>query len=193
MIGPSLRQTVGSRGPRAYAAAMAGIWLDVRCTLSRLDALAAEPDYVDYEDLPPLQYELHNAGEVLAGLHPPDDALELHDELADALLDARDATADVSEAIAAGGYEAAAPLVWEWRGALFRVRYAQLRLEPVRTGRRPPPAAVLQPPARTPSAAAAGVVALGSLLVLAAALLGLWLLVGVTLAGTIAASVLLRP
>jgi hypothetical protein len=188
-----VRQTVGSRGPRAYAAAMAGHWLDLRSTLTRLDALAAEPDAVDHDELPSLQYELHNAGEVLAGLEPPEGAEILHDELADALSDARDATAEVWEAFALGGYEAATALVWEWRGALFRVRYARMQLEPLRDARPAPVPPASPPPARTPPAATAGVVAMGSALVLAAALLGLWLLVGLTLAATLAASVLLRP
>jgi hypothetical protein len=56
-------------------------------------------------------------------------------------------------------------------------------------------AAVIPPPVRTgtPPILAAGAVAAGTALVLVAALLGLWLLVGLTLTGTVAASVLLRP
>jgi len=45
---------------------------------------------------------------------------------------------------------------------------------------------------RTPLLATAAV-AIGSVLVLVAALLGLWLLVALTLTGTVAGSVLLRP
>lgn len=173
---------------------MTGLWLDLRGTLTNLDTLAAELDELDADALPILQNELHLAGEMLAGLEPPEGAEALHEELADALLDARDATAEVWEAFAIAGADAAAPLVWEWRGALFRVRFARMRLELLRDGN--PPVRAAAPSAiapRTPPAATAGVVALGSTLVLAAALLGLWLLVGVTLAATLAASVLLRP
>jgi hypothetical protein len=48
------------------------------------------------------------------------------------------------------------------------------------------------PPARRPILAA-GAVAVGSTLVLVAALLGLWILVAVMLSGTVVGSVLLRP
>ena len=51
-----------------------------------------------------------------------------HRELWAALGAARDATADVAEALAEDGVDGAEPLVWEWRGALFRVRLARLRL-----------------------------------------------------------------
>jgi hypothetical protein len=189
-----MRQTVGSGWSRSYAAAMAGLWLDLRRTLSDLDVLAEDPARLDEDEaLPALQYELHAAGETLAGIDPPDEAEAMHEELADALAEARDATAEVAEAYSCGGLELAHPLVWEWRGALFRVRYARLRLAgtpvPVVTTR----ARAAAPAARTPPAVTASVVAVGSALVLAAALLGLWLLVALTLAGTLAASLLLRP
>ena len=194
MIAESLRQTLGSGSPRAYAAAMAGLWIDLRSTLSRLDALAADcDDLVENSDaLPSLQYELHSAGELVAGLEPPAERERLHEELADALADARDLTAEIAEALDHGGADGAAPLLWEWRGSLFRIRFARLRLE--RPRRAPAtPAALTAPQPRTPPPVAAGVVALGSVLVLLAALLGIWLLVGITLAGTLAASILLRP
>jgi hypothetical protein len=174
---------------------MAGLWIDLRTALARLDALASDADRLadDREALPGLQYELHRAVELVAGLKPPEDAHRVHEELADALAEAREATAEVGEALALGGVDAAAPLVWEWRGALFRVRFARLRLE------RPRQASVAGPEVgsaaapRTSPVLAALAVALGSGLVLFAALLGLWLLVALTLAGTAAASVLLRP
>ena len=187
-----MRQTLGSSGPRAYAAAMGGLWLDVRPTLASLDALADDPVRLDDDALPALQYELHCASEAAAGLTPPAETGPLHDELSSALAAARDATAEVGEALAVGGHDAVQPLVWEWRAALFRVRYARLRLTaaPAETAA----AAVARPePARTPGSVTASVVALGSGLVLAAALLGLWLLVALTLAGTVAASFFLRP
>ena len=189
-----MRQTVGSGWSRSYAAAMAGIWLDLRRTLTDLDVLAEDPSRLDEDEaLSALQYELHAAGETLAGIDPPEEAEAMHEDLADALADARDATAEVAEAYSCGGLELAMPLVWEWRGALFRVRYARLRLTGV-----PVPVAVTRsriaaPPARTPPAVTASVVAIGSALVLTAALLGLWLLVVLMLAGTLAASLLLRP
>lgn len=189
-----MRQTVGSGWSRSYAAAMAGLWLDLRRTLADLDSLADDPAQLDDDEaLPALQYELHAAGETLAGIDPPEEAEVLHEELADALAEARDATAEVAEAYSCGGLELALPLVWEWRGALFRVRYARLRLTDAPAplpARRPLPA---PPPPRTPPAVTASVVALGSALVLAAALLGLWLLVALMLSGTLAASLLLRP
>ena len=100
----------------------------------------------------------------------------MHDEVAQALAEARELTAEVAEALACGGTEAAAPLVWEWRGVLFRVRFARHRLERPRLQ----PAPVQQPaPAGTTAQQvfAASAVAVGSVLVLVAALLGLWLLV----------------
>ncbi len=189
-----MRQTLGSGGSRAYAAAMAGLWFDVRRTLTDLDALAADPAQLEDDDvLPALQYELHAAGEALAGIEPPDSAESLHDELAEALADARDITAELAEAYNIGGLDTALPLVWEWRGALFRVRYTRLRLDGAPLPAPPPHARVTVPAPRTPVAVTAVVVASGSALVLAAALFGFWLLVALTLAGTLAASLVLRP
>lgn len=189
-----MRQTIGSGGSRSYAAAMAGVWLDLRRTLRDLDALAAQPGRLEDDDsLSTLQYELHAAGEMLAGIDPPSDAVSLHDELADALADARDFTAEVGEANSEGGTEAMLPLLWEWRGALFRVRYARLRLDGAPLPTPPAAPAGTAPESRTPPPVTAAVVGLGSALVLAAALLGLWLLVALTLMGTLAASLLLRP
>jgi len=194
MIARALRQTLDSGSPRTYAAAMAGLWIDLGSALGRLDVLASDLDRLveDRELLPSLQYELHRASELVAGLTPPELSSLVHEELADALAEARETTAEIAEALANAGLEAAAPLVWEWRGALFRVRFARLRLE------RPQPAelpyTVARPethPAQPWLAAVA--VAVGSGLVLFAALLGLWLLVALTLAGTGAASLLLRP
>ena len=173
---------------------MAGLWLDLRRTLADLDALANDPAELDEEEaLPALQYELHAAGETLAGIDPPEEAEAMHEELADALAEARDATAEVAEAYACGGLDLALPLVWEWRGALFRVRYARLRLTGAPAPTPTTHALAVAPPPRTPAAVTASVVALGSALVLTAALLGLWLLVALMLAGTLAASLLLRP
>jgi len=114
-----------------YASALAGLWGELSATLARLERIAAEPE-VELEDsgdlLPALQYSLHRASELAVGLDPPSGAETAHAELAAALADARDATAEVTDALEAGGAESAALLVHEWRGALFRVRLARHRL-----------------------------------------------------------------
>jgi hypothetical protein len=70
--------------------------------------------------LPRLQYALHVALERAHGLEPDG-------ELAEALELARDTTAEVAEVLEREGAEAAAALLWEWRGALFTVRLARMR------------------------------------------------------------------
>jgi hypothetical protein len=174
---------------------MAGLWIDLRSPLARLDTLAGDLDRLVEEtrSLPALQYELHRAGELVAGITPPDDAELVHEEITDALAEAREMTAEVAEALTHGGLDAAAPLVWEWRGALFRVRFARLRLERPRAVSPTSPATACAPAARRSPILAAAAVTIGSALVLVAALLGLWLLVALTLTGTVAGSVLLRP
>jgi hypothetical protein len=174
---------------------MADLWIDLSRALARLDALSATADSLqDGEDqLPGLQYELHCAAELVAGMAPPEGAEELHEELADAIMEGREATAEIAEALAHGGHDAAAPLVWEWRGALFRVRFARLRLERPRAAAPARASLVAESPRSASFPLTACAVALGSLFVLLAALLGLWLLVGLTLAGTLAASILLHP
>jgi hypothetical protein len=126
---------LGGRGLGADASqrygALAGVWGDLARTLSRLEALAAEPDELDDEDLhvlPHLQYSLHRASELTAGIDPPPGQEGVHDELAAALEDARDLTAEVVDALETGGGGAVALLVHEWRGALFRVRLARHQL-----------------------------------------------------------------
>src|SRR6266699_3695819 len=102
MLCRSVRQTVGSGSPRSYAAAVAGLWIDLRPTLSRLDALAGEPAALEEDDateLRTLQYELHCASEAVAGFMPPDDRDAEHAELADALGEARELTAEVADAL----------------------------------------------------------------------------------------------
>ncbi len=193
MIERAVKQTLGSESPRAYADTMAGLWIDLHRTLARLDRVAADAELLldDVDSLPTLQYELHRAAELVDGLAPPDGAESVHEELVEALAEARELTAEIAAGLAHGGVEAAAPLVWEWRGALFRVRFARVRLE----RRRLAPVvadAVSAPPQRRPLLAAAAV-AIGSTLVLLAALLGLWLVVAFMLAGTVAGSVVLRP
>jgi hypothetical protein len=173
---------------------VAGLWIDLRATLSRLDALAREPAALtedDSDELRTLQYELHCASEAVAGFTPPTGRDAEHAELADSLTEARELTAEVADALDLRSGDPS-PFVWEWRGALFRVRFARVRLDRPR----PVPVETLAPrvpAAQRPPLVAAGAVAFGSVLVLLAALFGLWLLVALTLVGTLAASVFLHP
>jgi hypothetical protein len=115
-----------------YSSAMAELWGGLARSLSLLDRLAADPYSLAADDAPArlqrLQYSLHVASEEAYGLDPPVDAEPAHDELAWALGGARDATAEVAEALDEQGLDGVAPLLHEWRGALFRVRLARLRL-----------------------------------------------------------------
>jgi hypothetical protein len=108
------------------------LWSGLARTLLELEQLAADPVQLDDDDaletLRGLQYRLHLAGEHAYGLAPPAGVEPVHAELAEALGGARDATAELVGALAAGGFEAVQPCVYEWRGALFRVRLARLRL-----------------------------------------------------------------
>jgi hypothetical protein len=141
-----VNQELGTGERQGYANAMAGLFGGLSRTLAQLEHLAAEPERTLADDdvlavLPGLQYTLHEASETAAGIDPPVDAEASHAELAAALADARDSTAEVAEAAASGGPDAAWPLVYEWRGALFRVRLARSRLAPsprsARAPRRP--------------------------------------------------------
>jgi hypothetical protein len=114
----------------------------LRPSLAELDRLAADPDDLDEgvadAALPPLRHALHAAAEWASLLQPPPPAEMAHARFADALALARDATAELEDALADGGPDAAAPLVWEWRGALFRVRYARLGLVEPQDAQPPP-------------------------------------------------------
>lgn len=107
------------------------LWNGLARTISQLEALAADPrrleDERQFEALKRLQYSLHRASEDAYGLSP-DGVEAVPDELAAALAGARDATGVIVDAIEDGGPRAAEPFVYEWRGALFRVRLARLRL-----------------------------------------------------------------
>jgi hypothetical protein len=115
-----------------YATQMGELWTGLARTLARLDELAGEPAELDADDalerLRRFQYALHRASEDAYGLVPPLGAETAHAELGAALAGARDATAEIAETLEDAGADAAAILVHEWRGALFRVRLARLRL-----------------------------------------------------------------
>jgi hypothetical protein len=138
------RTTSGER----YVTQMGELWSGLSRTLGRLDRIAGEPrsleDGETLDVLQRLQYRLHMAGERVYGLAPPAGAEAAHRELWASLAVARDATADVVEALTEDGPETAGLLVHEWRGALFGVRLARLRL----LGPRRPEEPAEPPPAR---------------------------------------------
>jgi hypothetical protein len=125
-----------------YASQVGELWHELSYTLVRLESIAATPDLLDEDEtvgaLRRLQYRLHTAGESTLGLSPPAAAETAHSELAAALAGARDATADVVEAADSHGSRGVEAMLHEWRGALFRVRLARLRL----TGGQPSPVTV---------------------------------------------------
>jgi hypothetical protein len=128
-----VRPVVASGQREGYAAALSGLWKRLSWALSELESIAADPaelfDEVSVLDrLPSLQYALHAASELALGLRPPAGAEIAHAELAAALAGARDATAEIAEVLEHGGGIAAEALLPEWRGALFRVRLARLRV-----------------------------------------------------------------
>jgi len=118
--------------PERYAAEMGELWTELSHTLARLDRYAATPDRLDDAraevSLNRLRYALHLASEHAYGVAPPPGAETAHAELRSSLAAARDATAEVAEALTDQGADAVEPLLPEWRGALFRVRLARLRL-----------------------------------------------------------------
>lgn len=118
--------------PEQYAEEIGVLWSGLNRTLGLLDRLAADRDRLEDAgaelSLRRLQYSLHLAGEHAVGVEPPAGAETAHAELAAALTAARDATAEVADTIADWGPDAVQMLVPEWRGALFRVRLARLRL-----------------------------------------------------------------
>ncbi len=168
----SRMQATGRR--QRYASALSGVWDGLATTLACLEAIAADPVRRLHgevaETLPALQYALHRAEELAAGIDPPPGAERAHAALRAALLSARDLTGEVVERLTAEGPEEAARLALEWRGALFQVRLARRRLadEPAL------PAA--EPEQRPPLAAAAAtaVVLAGTAAFTAGAVVALW-------------------
>ena len=121
-----------ARTGERYANQVGELWSGLAETLVRLEALAAAPEQLEDDEvvdgLRRLQYRLHAASEHVFGLAPPAGAEPAHTELAAALAGARDATGEIVEAVEMAGLEAVETIVHEWRGALFRVRLARLRL-----------------------------------------------------------------
>jgi hypothetical protein len=186
-----LRETSGTTA-RTYAGTMAGFWSGLSRTLRSLDAIAADPLRLDEDSvgaLRTLQYRLHRSSELLDGVEPPAGSRHAHDELRDSLIDARDTTAEMVEAIELGGSEAAGELLFEWRGALFRVRLARLRL-----GERPGPESGPDGMPRPYSAAlASGLAVLGAIAFVSGAALILWPLWAAGLALVAGALLVHRP
>ena len=159
---------------------MAGLWSGLASTLHGLEALAADSRRLDEDAIDALrllQYRLHWSAEALAGVEPPLGARERHEELADALTEARDSTGDIAEVIAQRSRDGVQELLYEWRGSLFRVRLARMRL----TSRAltAQPAAVEFPRA---AAAATALTFLGTGAFVAGAVLILWPLWAIGLA-----------
>ena len=169
-----MKQDVRTGDRQRYATKIAGLWRGLSEALDRLERIAADPvtrlgDPDELDGLPRLQYTLHAASEIVAGIAPPAEAETSHAELAAALAAARDATAEVGEAVAYGGSEAAEPLVYEWRGALFRVRLARLRLVPA-----PEPAPASPGEVERAAARVVTLTLVGAIAVCLGALLGEW-------------------
>jgi hypothetical protein len=143
-----VRPGVAGGQREGYVAQVAGLWNRLARALCELEAIAGDPEALREDEildrLPPLQYSLHAAAELALGLRPPPGSEAAHAELAAALAAARDATAEFAEVLDLGGAEVAETLVPEWRGALFRVRLARLRLST------PPPLPVEEAPEPEP-------------------------------------------
>jgi hypothetical protein len=170
---------------------MAGFWSRLSATLRELESLAADPRRLDVEWLDAfrsLQYRLHWSSEVLAGVDPPAGVRAGHEELAEALVDARDATAEVIDAIEEGGRETASELLLEWRGALFRVRLARMRLTTQAV-----PASGPADRGTASAGAATALALLGAAAFAAGALIGAWPLWAVGLALVAGAVLVYRP
>jgi hypothetical protein len=187
--------TAGTGTGETYARAMGALWTGLARPLARLDVAAAEPDRLDEDDaveaLRRLQYALHLAREQAYGLQPPPGAETAHAELADALVCARDATASIAEAVSMFGADGAHPLLHEWRGALFRVRLARLRLVPPEHKR---PAGIVTDSDGVVRPLAAFLLALGGALAfVAGAALVLWPLWAVGMLAVCASVVVYRP
>jgi hypothetical protein len=183
-----------TRERERYASALDGLWRGLGRPLARLERYAADPESWLWDgpaqSLSALQYELHRSGELAAGIVAPPGTEAAHEELAAALVDARDATGDIVELLEAEGPEGAAILVHEWRGALFRVRLARRRLAAAR------PLPAMEPAEERRSAAAvASVVCLlaGTAAFTCGAVLAVWPVWAAGLALVAASFLVYRP
>jgi hypothetical protein len=173
-----VRPGVATGQREGYAEALTGLWRRLAWALTELESIAGDPnelfeEEVVLERLPPLQYALHATSELALGLRPPAGAEAAHAELAAALAGARDATAELAEVLEHGGAVIAETLLPEWRGALFRVRLARLRVstpKPLPAEPRDEP----EPPARSDALAATVLTVSGAGVFAAGATLGLW-------------------
>ena len=190
------REVAPSAGTgQRYARELGELWPRVQRALAGLDAIASDPEAIEETELVDtlgrLQYHLHRGIESAYGLEPPPGAETAHAELADALSSARDATGEVAEAVATDGADGLRPLLHEWRGALFRVRLARLRLA---TPPAPKQLPVERPAASVVPALVAFLLALGGAVAFAAgAVLGLWPLWSAGLVAVAGAVVAYRP
>lgn len=188
---------------RGYGAAVEGLLEPLGGTLIRLERVAeAPPEEIvagAREELPALQYTLHASAELALGLDPPARVGPLHAELVDALVQARDATAEVVGAVDDGDDDLVTRLLPEWRGALFRVRLARLRALERSPLRLPAEEPVPAPRSRgevaiTPTTLLATVLVIaGALLFTAGAVLAAWPLWAAGLALFGGGFVLFRP
>jgi hypothetical protein len=132
MIPRRMERTVRGGERLAYTAAVTDLWERVGTALTRLERIAESPseDLLDAhaDELPGLQYSLHAGAELALGIDAPQSAEALHAELVAALAEARDATAEVAIALDNAEPETVEALLPEWRGTLFRVRLARLRV-----------------------------------------------------------------
>lgn len=163
--------TIRAVAPKAgsderYALLVGRLWSGLSPTLTGLDELPA-----DVQALRRLQYALHVASENAYGIEPPPGAASAHAELADALVCAREATSEMADACELWGADGAQPYLYEWRGALFRVRLARMRLAAPPPRRREEP----EPDEGNGRAFLAVLLALaGALAFVGGATLGLW-------------------
>lgn len=132
MIPERMERTVRGGERLAYTAAVTDLWERVGTALTRLERIAESPSEelleAHADELPGLQYSLHAGAELAIGIDAPPAAASLHSELVAALGEARDATAEVAFALDNAEPETVDALLPEWRGTLFRVRLARLRV-----------------------------------------------------------------
>jgi|SRR5215211_736426 len=198
-----MEHTVRGGERRQYTEAVTDLWEGLGGVLARLERIAEQPahDVVEegFGELPSLQYHLHVAAEVACGFVPPAGGESTHDELVAALVQARDATAQVVFATEEGDETVVEQTLPEWRGALFRVRLARLRaLErlavPVRHGSVPgEPASVRDRGSAAAAIAATCLAIAGAFLFTAGAVLAAWPVWAAGLALFAGGFVLFRP